>query len=84
MSKTELDRSIVIGQVVAKQLPQAKAALMLGLSTRQIKQLVRRFKREGPHALGHRGRGKPSRLFAVFHEYCWKCHTVGSTGCYLV
>jgi len=60
MSKTELDRTIVIGQVVAKQLPQAKAALMLGLSTRQIKRLVRRFKREGPHALCHRGRGKPS------------------------
>ena len=36
MRKTELDRTIVIGQVVAKQLAQAKAALMLGLSTRQI------------------------------------------------
>ena len=28
MSKTDLDRTIVIGQVVAKQLPQAKAALV--------------------------------------------------------
>ena len=60
MSGKELRRVPVIHQVMDKQLPQVKAALVLGLTTRHVRRLMTRVQREGDAGLVHRGRGKPS------------------------
>ncbi len=58
MSQRELDRVGVIRQVVEKQLRQRDAARQLGLSVRQIKRLVQRYRAEGAAGLVSRHRGK--------------------------
>ncbi len=58
LSMRELDRVSVIEAVVDKRLRQRQAAQQLGLSVRQIKRLVRRYRVAGPQGLvsGHRGK----------------------------
>ncbi len=58
MSQQELDRVEVIRQVVEKQLQQRDAARQLGLSVRQIKRLVQRYRADGAAGLVSRHRGK--------------------------
>ncbi len=58
MSRKEVDRVGVIRQVVEKQLRQKEAARRLGLSVRQIKRLVQRYRVEGAAGLVSRRRGK--------------------------
>jgi len=58
MSRKEVDRAGVIRLVVEKQFQQKEAARQLGLSVRQIKRLVRRYRAEGPAGLVSRHRGK--------------------------
>ena len=60
MSHKELDRVSVLSALASGTLKQKVAAAQLGLSSRQIKRLVKRFKREGPSALASRRRGRPS------------------------
>lgn len=60
MSAKELRRVHVIRQVVDKQLTQVHAGALLGLTSRQVRRLVRRVEQEGAQGLVHRGRGKPS------------------------
>uniref|UniRef100_UPI0034558AC1 helix-turn-helix domain-containing protein n=1 Tax=Halothiobacillus sp. TaxID=1891311 RepID=UPI0034558AC1 len=47
MSYQEVDRLGVIQQVVGKRLRQGDAALQLGVSARQVKRLVARYRAEG-------------------------------------
>ena len=58
MSRREVDRLGVIQEVAAKRLRQATAARLLGLSVRQIKRMVKRYRARGAAGLasGHRGR----------------------------
>ena len=58
LSLGELDRISIIEAVVDKRLRQRQAAQQLGLSVRQIKRLVRRYRASGPQGLvsGHRGK----------------------------
>ena len=58
MSRREVDRLGVIQAVADRRLRQREAARQLGLSTRQVKRLVRDFRERGPAGLisGHRGR----------------------------
>jgi len=58
MSRKEVDRLGVIQQVAGKQLRQKEAARQLGLSVRQIKRLVQRYRAEGAAGLTSRRRGK--------------------------
>lgn len=58
MSYQEVDRLGVIQQVVGKQLRQGDAALQLGVSVRQVKRLVARYRAEGAAGLVSRHRGK--------------------------
>jgi len=58
MSQQELDRVGVIRHVVEKRLRQKEAARQLGLSVRQIKRLVRRYRAEGAAGLVSRHRGR--------------------------
>ena len=60
MSAKELRRVHVIRQVVDKQLTQVHAGALLGLTSRQVRRLVRRVEQEDAQGLVHRGRGKPS------------------------
>ena len=48
MSRKELDRLEVVQRVVSKRLRQKEAAWQLALGTRQIKRLVRRYRKQGP------------------------------------
>lgn len=60
MSGKELRRVHVIRQVMDKQLTQVKAGALLGLTTRQVRRLLKRVQAEGTAGLVHRGRGRPS------------------------
>lgn len=60
MSTKEADRVGVIQRLVNREIRQRHAVKILGLSTRQIKRLVREYKRHGPAGLVHKGRGKVS------------------------
>ena len=51
MSSVELDRLGVIRQVVEKRLKQREAASVLGLSVRQVKRLLARYRSEGAAGL---------------------------------
>ena len=65
MSQKEVDRLAVIQAVIGRQLTQRAAAGQLGLSVRQVKRLVRRYRDQGATGLvsGHRGR-RPNNAIA--------------------
>ena len=58
LSKKELDRVSVIKATIDKRVRQREAAWQLGLSVRQVKRLVRRYREGGAGGLvsGHRGK----------------------------
>lgn len=60
MSKKELKRIPVVHSVINNHLTQKEAADILGLSTRQIRRIIKDLKEEGEAALVHRSRGRPS------------------------
>lgn len=60
MSRKEVQRLEVIQRVGSKELDQAQAALLLGLSVRQVKRLCRRVREHGSQGLISRKRGLPS------------------------
>ena len=60
MSEQEITRLSVVQKLVGKQIKQAEAARLLGLSVRQIKRLVKKFKKGGPKSLISSKRGKDS------------------------
>lgn len=59
LSHKELDRLKVVSDITQGRLTQVEAARLLGLSTRQVKRLVRRFREEGAPGLASRHRGRP-------------------------
>jgi len=65
LSHQELDRLSIIQATQSGRLSQAKAALQLNLSIRQIKRLVRAYRIEGATGLisGHRGK-RPNNTIA--------------------
>ena len=58
MSQTEINRLELIQQVEAKQLAQKSAAKQLGITTRQLRRLQRRYQQHGPQGLISKHRGK--------------------------
>lgn len=60
MSAKELGRLEVIQRVKEKRLKQKEASRMLGVSIRQVKRLLRAYRREGAAGLVSKQRGKPS------------------------
>ena len=48
LSMAEANRAVVIGQVAEKRLRQREAADRLGLSVRQVKRLLARYRERGP------------------------------------
>jgi len=60
MSVKELRRVHVIRQTMEQKLTQVEAGIVLGLTTRHIRRLIKRVAQAGDQGLAHRGRGKPS------------------------
>jgi transposase len=60
MSKEELNRLEVMGHLQEKRMGQRAAAEILGVSVRQVKRLLRAFRREGAAGLVSKQRGQPS------------------------
>ncbi|MCP3723060.1 helix-turn-helix domain-containing protein, partial [Paraburkholderia sp. CNPSo 3272] len=60
MTMRELDRLKLIQDVVDARLKPLRAAQRLGLTTRQIRRLVGRFREHGPQGLVSRRRSRPS------------------------
>ena len=61
MSRKEVDRLEVIQAVVGKRLKQREAAGQLGLTVRQVKRLVRRYREAGASGLvSGTGAGAPT------------------------
>jgi len=66
----ELERLEVLTQLAERRVPQRRAAERLGVSTRQVRRLVRRFAAGGAAGLASRQRGRASnrRLSAATQE----------------
>lgn len=60
MSQRDRDRLVVLRNLKAKRITQTKGAEQLGVSTRQMRRLLERFKAVGDRAMVHGLRGRPS------------------------
>ena len=60
MSTQEVKRLKIMPKVLDRQLTQAKAGEVLGISERQVRRLVKRIREQGAKGLVHRNRGRPS------------------------
>lgn len=60
LTMRELDRLKTIQAVIERRLKQYQAAERLGMTTRQLRRLVRRYEQEGPVGLISRLRNRPS------------------------
>lgn len=71
MSQSELIRLQILRRVVERRMTQAAAAHSLGLSYRQVKRLVARFRRQGASGLvsGKRGKQSNRRLPAIYTDH---------------
>jgi len=68
MSRKELTRLEVVQAVVKKRMRQHVAAARLGISVRQVKRLVRAYRRENAAGLVSRRRARPSNRRISAHE----------------
>jgi transposase len=60
MSKQEFNRAVVLRTAIVGKITQSEAATQLGLSTRQVKRLIRRLRTKGEAGLISQRRGRPS------------------------
>jgi transposase len=60
MSAKEAERITVMDNLIAKRIKQKHAARQLDLSIRQIRRIMKRYKKEGAAGLIHLGRGQTS------------------------
>ncbi len=60
MTHKELKRVEVIAQVEAGQLTGQAGAVLLGISVRQVRRLVKRYRADGAEGLAHGNRGRAS------------------------
>ncbi|WP_242661783.1 helix-turn-helix domain-containing protein, partial [Salipiger thiooxidans] len=60
MSERELNRIEVLSDVVQGRMSAVAAASVLGLSRRQVHRLLKTFQADGPAAIRHKARGRPS------------------------
>jgi hypothetical protein len=72
LSQTELKRVLVLQKVLDGKMIIREAALVLGLSERQVYRLKARLKSQGPASLAHGNRGrKPATLFRMMFASRW-------------
>lgn len=58
MSQKELDRLSILNKVRDGQITQVKAAELLGISDRQIRNLIQGLNTDGPQGIVSKKRGK--------------------------
>lgn len=61
MREKELEQNRVLEGLVRRELTQASAASRLGITDRQVRNKLKRFKIEGSIGLLHKNRGRPSK-----------------------
>jgi transposase len=76
MSRKETKRLHIIHQALDKRITQAKAAELVGLSSRQFRRMIKRVRAEGDESISHRSRGKASnrRLSQKFKDKVLKLY----------
>ena len=86
MSLKEFKRLKVIQEVIEKRINQREAALMISLSERQVRRLVRTIRKYGEKGITHKSRGRPSPRKIpdklkenVIRLYTHKYHDFGPT-----
>jgi predicted ArsR family transcriptional regulator len=60
MSERDLQRIEVLSKVIAGRMTLVSAAHVLGLSTRQVRRLLERIRRDGAASIRHKAIGRPS------------------------
>jgi len=60
MNNKEVNRISILEKLIKKEIKQKKAARALGISTRQVRRLKKKYKREGAKGLIHKKRGRES------------------------
>ena len=60
MSRKETKRLHIIHHALDKRITQAKAAELVGLSSRQLRRMIKRVREEGDDGISHRSRGRVS------------------------
>jgi transposase len=60
MSRRETKRLHIIHQALDKRITQKKAAELVNLSSRQLRRMLKRVRKEGDDGISHRSRGKVS------------------------
>ena len=60
MSSKEVNRLEVMQRLDEKRMKQKAAAELLGVSERQVKRVLRRYREQGPMGVVSQRRGKPS------------------------
>ena len=60
MSTIEIDRISILEKLMNKEIKQKQGAKLLQLSVRQIRRLLKKYRREGARGLVHKLRGKTS------------------------
>lgn len=70
LSRKELDRLVIMKQLVLREFPQQVASDQLGISVRQVRRVLRRYRGEGAAGLRSRKRGRASnrRFSEVFRD----------------
>ncbi len=58
LSMKETERIAIMDNLVAKRIKQKHAAVLLGISIRQVRRVVKRYKRDGIAGLTHQSRGR--------------------------
>lgn len=58
LSMKETERIAIMDNLVAKRIKQKHASMQLGISVRQVRRMVKRYKREGVLGLTHKSRGR--------------------------
>lgn len=81
MSKKELRRIGLIHRVIDKLIEQGEAGRLLGLTSRQIRRMVKRVREEGDIGIIHRSRGRESnrriakkirwKVIKLYKEHYW-------------
>ena len=61
MSQRDRDRLVVLRNLKAKRITQTKGVEQLGVSTRQVRRMLERFKTGEDRAVVHGLRGRPSK-----------------------
>ena len=73
MSRKEIKRLQVIRKVIDKQIKQREAAEYFGISSRQVRRIVKRVLKDGEEGIVHQLRGKEGnrKIGAALSRRCW-------------